>query len=407
VSLRWAAVDSGSRGFSSKALTAHRPCPICGSLRARPFLELPDYQFYTDDRARPKQVTVRDVQCDECFAAFLDPVYTDVGFGILFAQAEQSYGATVGRVDEEISWMAERSLLGNGAVALDVGCYDGGLLASMPEGVRRAGVDIDSAAIERGRRRLGPAAELIVGDFESFTVSSSPDVITMFHVLEHLPRPVPALKRLRDVAHEGTRLIVEVPVIEGRPTNDLVGLFTVQHTTHFSRRSLANCLSSAGWQIVELVHQPDYNGDRVLCKPHQSEALAGDPDDVLRVRDALSHWLRATVEVARAATALADAERCLIWGGGMHTEHLYALTPFFRERPGREYAIIDIDAAKRRATWRGIDVLSPDALSDPDAARVPLLVSSYGSQPEIVRAAVERGREPASIVTLYESVSTY
>jgi hypothetical protein len=91
----------------------------------------------------------------------------------------------------------------------------------------------------------------------------------------------------------------------------------------------------------------------------------------------------------------------------MHTEHLYALTPFFRERPGREYAIIDIDAAKRRATWRGIDVLSPDALSDPDAARVPLLVSSYGSQPEIVRAAVERGREPASIVTLYESVSTY
>jgi SAM-dependent methyltransferase len=408
MSLRWATIDSGPRGFTSAALTAHRPCPVCGSLRARSFLELPDYQFYLDDRNKPKQATIRDVQCDDCFAAFLDPVYTDVGFGILFAQAEQSYGATAGRATEEISWMAERGLLGEGAVALDVGCYDGGLLASMPKGVRRVGVDIDSTAIERGRLRLGADAELIASDFESFVVSTPPDLITMFHVLEHLPRPVPALSRLREVAHEGTRLVVEVPVVEGRPTNDLVGFFTVQHTTHFSRRSLANCLRRSGWRIVERAHQPDYNGERVLCEPDRPDSVpAGDPEDAMRVREALAHWQRATIDVARATLPLAESERCLIWGAGMHTEHLYALTPFFRARPGREYAIVDSDAAKQGGTWRGIDVLHPDALADPDAAGLPLLVSSYGSQPEIVQAAIERGVDRPLIVMLYESVSTY
>lgn len=408
MTLRWATVDSGTRGFSSPALTVHRPCPVCDSLRARPFFELPEYQFYTDDPNHPKRAMIRDVQCDDCFAAFLDPVYTETGFRILFAQAERSYGATMGRVGEQISWMAERGLLGHGAVALDVGCYDGGLLAAMPDGVHRMGVDIDSVAIERGRRLLSETAELVVGDFESFVVSTPPDLITMFHVLEHLPRPVPTLTRLREVSHEGTRLVVEVPVLEGRPTNDLGGFFTVQHTTHFSRRSLANCLTRSGWRIVEWLHQPDYNGDRVLCEPDRPDPTpAGDPDDALRIREALVRWHGAVIDVVRALLPLADANRCIIWGGGMHLEHLYAATPFFRARPGREYVIIDSDDAKQGGTWRGIDICEPDVLTDPDAASIPVLVSSYGSQPEIARAAVERGINPIRIVTLYESVSTY
>src|SRR6202167_3382637 len=112
MSLPWASVDSGPRGYTSPTLTAYRPCPICGSLRMRPILELADYQFYADDPERPKQTTVRSVQCDVCFAVFLNPVYTDTGFEILFAEAEQSYCTTTGRATEEVSWMAERGLLG-------------------------------------------------------------------------------------------------------------------------------------------------------------------------------------------------------------------------------------------------------------------------------------------------------
>jgi SAM-dependent methyltransferase len=408
MSLRWAPCDSGPRGFTSPALTTHRPCPVCGSLSARPFLELANFQFYSDDRNRPKRTTIRNIQCESCFAAFLNPVYTDIGFQILFAQAERSYGATAGRAREEVAWMAERGLLRDGTAILDIGCYDGDLLAALPAGVRRMGVDIDARAVARGRERLGEAAELVVGDFASFTVSTPPDLMTMFHVLEHLPRPVPILARLREASHADSRLVVEVPVLEGRPTNDLVGLFTVQHTTHFSRRSLANTLACGGWRIVEWLHQPGYNGDRVLCEPAEPQAEpAGDPRDVDRVREVLMRWNRAVVDVSRATEPLAEAGRCVIWGGGMHVEYLYAATPFFQSRPRREYVILDSDAAKHGHTWRGIDIHPPEALTELAGADIPVLVSSYGSQPEIVRAAMERGVDSGRVFTLYDEVNVY
>jgi SAM-dependent methyltransferase len=408
MSLCWAPVDSGPRCYTSPTLTTYRPCPVCGSLRAKSFSELSDYQFYTDDPDLPKRTTIRNVQCESCFAAFLNPVYTDVGYQILFAQAERSYGAKATHVEEQLSWMVDRELLGEGAAVLDVGCYDGSLLEIMPAGVRRIGVDIDAAAIERARGRLGNEAELVHGDFERFEISTAPDLILMLHVLEHLPRPVSALAALRKVAHESTRLVIEVPVLEGRPTNDLVGFFTIQHTTHFSRRSLANCLARAGWRTVESWPHPDYNGNRVMCVPATPDhSSIGDPEDTTLVREALIRWHRATIAVTRATAPLAETDRCIIWGGGVHLEHLYAMTPFFRARRGREYVILDSDEAKQGHTWRGIDIHHPDALTDPGAAGVPILASSYGSQLEIARAAVEYGVEPNLVCTLYDEVNAY
>jgi hypothetical protein len=199
-----------------------------------------------------------------------------------------------------------------------------------------------------------------------------------------------------------------VPVLDGRPTNDLVGFFTWQHTTHFSRRSLANCLARSGWRTTEWLHQPDYNGDRVLCEPAPPDpAPAGDPEDATRVREVLVRWHRAAIDVMRAAAPLAEADRCLIWGGGQHVEQLYAATPFFHSHPQRGYVILDSDADKQGRTWRGIDICPPDALSDPDAAAVPVLVSSYASQPEIASAALGHGIDPTRVVTLYDTVQSY
>mgnify|MGYP000380287711 CR=1 FL=1 len=42
----------------------------------------------------------------------------------------------------------------------------------------------------------------------------------MFHVLEHLPRPVEVLRKLRSIAEVSTRLVVEVPVLENDPDEE-------------------------------------------------------------------------------------------------------------------------------------------------------------------------------------------
>ena len=78
-----------------------------------------------------------------------------------------------------------------------------------------------------------------------------PDTITMYHVLEHLPRPVEVLKKLSvQSQNQQQKSLVEVPIIENGNTNDINGFFSIQHTTHFSANSLLNCIIAlAGWKI--------------------------------------------------------------------------------------------------------------------------------------------------------------
>lgn len=407
--IKWSKVDSFLCNSTSAALTTHRPCPICGSNRARTILQFDQFQFYSDSDKLPKRVDLKEVQCLDCFALYLNPCYSEYGFQVLFAEAGCSYGSTAGHTQEQIDWLGARGLLRSGSRFLDAGCYDGGFLAKLPDNLEKIGVDIDEPAIERGRRRLGQQkVQFIHGDFENFRVDRPLDTITMFHVLEHLPRPAGVLRNLRSMAHAGSRLVVEVPVLEHGITNDINGFFSVQHMTHFSHTSLQNCMASAGWRIQESKQQEEYNGFRVVGVPAEP---VDTPSKDLKAT-ALSHeysaaWHQALHSVERRLSSIEDTPRCILWGGGAHSEFLYQTTSFFQRSPGRQYAIVDSDPLKKGKSWRGITISSPDALREISWTDVCLVVSSYGSQPAIAKAAVDLGVPPERIITLYEAFRVY
>jgi len=407
--IQWSKVDSFPGNFSSAALTTHRPCPICGSNRTRPILQFDQFQFYSDSDKLPKRVDLKEFQCLDCFALYLNPCYSEYGFQVLFAEAGCSYGSTEGRPQEQIDWLSARGLLRSGSRFLDAGCYDGGFLAKLPDDLERIGVDIDEPAIERGRRRLAQQkVQFILGDFENFLVDQPLDTMTMFHVLEHLPRPGVVLRNLRSMAHAGSRLVVEVPVLEHGLTNDINGFFSVQHMTHFSRTSLQNCMASAGWRIQESKQQEDYNGFRVVGIPAELvDTPEKDPNAVALTHEYLAHWHQALLNVERRLLSIEETPRCILWGGGAHSEFLYQTTSFFQCRSGREYAIVDSDPMKQRKSWRGIRICSPDSLRDVSWKNVCLVVSSYGNQPDIAKAAMDLGVPPERILTLYETVRVY
>ena len=139
-------------------------------------------------------------------------------------------------------------------VFIDVGCYDGNFLSKLPENIKKVGVDIDAPAIERGRNiHQKKKISFFTGDFETFSYDEvEPDTITMYHVLEHLSRPVEVLKKLHSISKPSTKIVVEVPIIEDGNTNDINGFFSIQHTTHFSSNSLLNCLAVAGWEVKKI-----------------------------------------------------------------------------------------------------------------------------------------------------------
>lgn len=374
--------------------TEWRPCPVCRHGDAAPLLGLNGFQLELDRPPAPRRIDIRQVQCRRCFCAYMNPVYAADG---LFADAGASFVAQPHRVAEQAAWLERRGL---GSVVLDVGCYEGRLLEALPRHLRKLGVEVDGPAADRARVRLaGHDAEIVHGDLASLAPGAAPDTVLLFHVLEHLPDPVAALSAVRALAAAGTRLVVEVPIVERGETNDLVGFFSVQHTTHFSRQSLDNCLRAAGWEPAETWEDElDYNGRRVLAVPAPPADPLGDPADAATAARVIAAWDRAAEDVSRRVAAVGS--RCVVWGAGQHLEYLFHRTPLFA---GREVTVVDSDPHKQGGRWRGHAIAPPEALEP----GVPLVVSSYGSQEEIAAAAVALGARPDDVVRLYDRVSAY
>lgn len=409
LNLPWATIDSFVGNNTSPALTAHRPCPICGSLHYQTLLVFDDFQFYSDSAENPKRTRIQEVQCQNCHACFSNPCYTSTGFDYLFAEAGQSYGSSEGRPQEQIHWMATRGLLDNGKIFLDVGCYDGRFLNVLPKSIRRIGVDIDAPAIARGQARYGSdGIELIHSAFETFQCPIMPDVISMLHVLEHLADPFAVLCHLRAISHVDTHLVIEIPILEYGKTNDINGFFSAQHMTHFSLHSIGQLLNRSGWRILEREQMTDYNGHRILAKPAQSSfSVIGDASDRLKVLEYLAHWYHNLATISRLIESWPNTSYAVIWGGGLHTEFMYQVTPLFYLNPQRKYLIVDNDPLKHNKSWRGIPILSPENIKKVDWNDCLLIISSYGSQEHIVKAAARIGIPNFAVKRLYDCVRKY
>ena len=384
---------------------AARPCPLCGGGEHRPLLEFEGFQFYVDTPVSTR-ATIRQVQCRDCFAAFMNPVFTPEGFAVLFAKAGASYGSSSHRQDEQIGWIRERGLLAPGGTLLDVGCFEGSFLDKLPEGVRGIGVDIDGPAIERATlRSAGPLRRFVCADFETVVLDERVDLITMFHVLEHLPHPVAVLKQLARLAHPGTRLLVEVPVVENMNIGDVCGFLTVQHLTHFSTGSLRNALAAAGWRLTAAETIGDDRGYRVVAEPAgREEAVKPVPADRRHLLAYFSDWYRALAEIESRIRRL-EKPRCVIRGGGLHAEYLYHLTSL--AEGGREFLVVDGDPLKQGQSWRGIPIAGPEVLPELEWRETQMLLSSYSHQEAMGDEARRLAIPEASVLALYDRVFRY
>jgi 2-polyprenyl-3-methyl-5-hydroxy-6-metoxy-1,4-benzoquinol methylase len=381
-----------------------RSCPLCGGTESRALLRYEGYQFYIDTEI-PSRVDIRQVICQDCFAVFMNPVFTRQGFATLFAEAGASYGSATNRPAETIGWLAERGLLGDGARVVDIGCYDGGFVGQLPASVFARGVDIDRPAIERARRKYKGAInrQFQCSDFEAVSLEGDVDLITMIMVLEHLPRPVEVLRRLATQAQPQTRLMVEVPAIEHMPRGDVSGYLIAPHLTHFSVASLHNCLSRGGWTILKEQAMTEYGGYRVIAAPSSASSVLVTPgeDDPAHVLTYLRDWYGA-VACAEKRLRAVTAPHCILRGGGLHTEYLYHLTSLFSG--DRRFVIVDADSRKVGKQWRGIDIETPASLRDVDWKNTQMVLSSYAHQEALKAEAIQLGIPADRIIALYDVV---
>jgi SAM-dependent methyltransferase len=139
---------------------------------------------------------------------------------------------------------------------LDVGCGRGLMLSELAHrGWRAVGVEMSDAASRHAREVLG--LDVRVGDLVGCKFpTASFDVVTLFHVLEHLPDPDSALAEVRRLITADGWLLVEVPNF-GSLQSRLAGgrgfhVDAPRHLFHFTRAALLQSLERAGFEPIRV-----------------------------------------------------------------------------------------------------------------------------------------------------------
>jgi SAM-dependent methyltransferase len=140
---------------------------------------------------------------------------------------------------------------------LDVGCATGRFLQQMAAvGWRVSGIEFDPVAAAKART---VTPDVVVGDPAEVELPAAGfDLITAFHVVEHLPDPAEALRRMLRWLAPGGLLIVEVPNVGGWGGRLFgrfwSGLDFPRHLIHFTPRTMGALVARCGGRIVDEWH---------------------------------------------------------------------------------------------------------------------------------------------------------
>jgi len=166
--------------------------------------------------------------------------------------------------NEEAAWTHVVRQVGTGKDVLDLGCWDGLLLATLREhaACRGTGVERDPDAARRARARGFDVIEVdLDADGWADRVSGRRfDVVVLADVLEHVRHPVALLRTvvarcLRDDGH----LVLSIPnvahgsvrlaLLRGDFERTDTGILDRTHLHFFTRRSLHQTLTEAGLRV--------------------------------------------------------------------------------------------------------------------------------------------------------------
>ncbi len=161
---------------------------------------------------------------------------------------------------------------------LDVGCASGEFMLQMRAlGWEVHGMDIDRAALEQARAAGLSVAEGTLEQPAGAAAEGGFDAVTLAHVIEHLPDPVGALRRARELLRPGGILWVATPNLRSLAhrlfRRDWLSLDPPRHLVLFSSESLLAAFADAG---LERIEQPTPVRNLVSVAKQSAELAGSD-----------------------------------------------------------------------------------------------------------------------------------
>lgn len=234
-------------------------CPVCGSEKFDPFISGKDY-FLTGE-------SFEIMKCRDCGFRFTNPrpsademgkyyqsaeyiSHSDSRKGLLSFVYQQVRKFTLKRKLSIISKLQKKGEI------LDIGCATGQFLKYMSEnGWKTTGIEPDektrSYAISKYGLQVYPEEQI-----NSFRKASF-DVITMWHVLEHVSDLNGRMKQLKDLLKPLGTLIIAVPncnAYDARKYKTFwAGYDLPRHLYHFTRSDIEFLMEKYGFTIVKIL----------------------------------------------------------------------------------------------------------------------------------------------------------
>jgi SAM-dependent methyltransferase len=204
------------------------------------------------------------VRCAGCGVYALQPQPSV--HDLLSFYTNEYYGASpkkfTGPVAAFVSfWQSHRArvtarLVPEGGRILDVGCGNGGYLRQM----KRRGFVVEGTEWTARSAARVPAAAAIpvhVGDLMDLDLPDATyDLITMWHVLEHLSLPHEALVKIKRLLKPGGSLVLSLPNAESRQAQRFQTAWfhhdPPRHLFNFGPKSLARLLQMTGYRVRQI-----------------------------------------------------------------------------------------------------------------------------------------------------------
>ncbi len=234
-------------------------CPLCASsdtvlLRSDSCENHPIWQ-----KGLPTQLEW--MHCHQCEHIYTRNYFTEQGLTLLFSKAHPLQVTGLNLDQERARWaptveriqghLQQQGWMGDSMVWLDVGCGAGGLVITAAEyGFNAIGLDSRLQAVDR-IEALGYSA--VVGDLMELQVTDPVMVMSLADVLEHVPFPRQALKRVREALMPGGLIMISCPNLDSgswrkanaEGINPYWG--ELEHHHNFSRASLMRLLAEEGF----------------------------------------------------------------------------------------------------------------------------------------------------------------
>lgn len=233
-------------------------CMLCGAVQFRPFLRQGDFSY---------------LRCERCNLVFLHPQPRRSELVNAYRGAESDpVDPTTDPTGEEAVYFdrfsealgrIESRIPGRGRI-LDIGCAWGFFLAvCRARGWEAFGVDPSETQARYARERFGlPVHAGFLSDARF--PSAQFDVVTLWHVLEHIPDPLRELHEIRRIMKEGGLLVLSVPTPQSarQYLSDAVPL----HLFYFNEQTLTLLLERAGFRVSSVTGRSSTGAAAVLKK---------------------------------------------------------------------------------------------------------------------------------------------